>query len=55
MNSRQKFILALVEIDGENTSEPRYVRGFPFRELEHYEESVKVNLQTLPDASTVSR
>jgi len=33
LNSRQQFILALVEIDGENASESRYVRGFPFREL----------------------
>ena len=52
LNSQEQFILALVEIDGENVCEPRYVQGFPFRELEYYEESVKVNLQTLLDTST---
>lgn len=51
LNSREQFILALVEIDADTASEPRYVRGFPFRELEYYEESVKVNLRTLLNAS----
>ncbi len=51
LNSREQFILALVEIDGESASPPRYVRGFPFRALESYEVSVKVELQTLLDAS----
>ena len=55
LNSREQFILALVEIDEENAGEPRYVRGVPFRELERCEESVKVNLKTLPDASTAPR
>ena len=40
---------------GENVSEPRYVRGFPFHELKHYEESVKVNLKTLLAASKAPR
>ena len=55
LNSREQFILALVEIDGEKISEPRYVQGFPFRELEYYEESVKVNLGTLLDSGTPPR
>ena len=55
LNSQEQFILALVEIDGENVSEPRYVCGFPFRELEYYEESVKVNLKTLLNVSTPPR
>ena len=37
LNSKEQFILALVEIDGDQASEPRYVWGFPFRELEYYE------------------
>ncbi|MCY4537815.1 MAG: helicase-related protein [Chloroflexi bacterium] len=52
LNSREQFILALVEIDGDDADEPRYVRGFPFRELEYYEESVKVNLRELLAASS---
>ena len=55
LNSRAQFTLALVEIDGENAGEPRYVQGFPFRELEYYEESVKVNLRELLNASTPPR
>ncbi len=55
LNSKEQFILALVEIDGDQASEPRYVWGFPFRELEYYEESVKVNLQELLTASTAPR
>ena len=55
LNSRAQFTLALVEIDGENASEPRYVQRFPFRELEYYEESVKVNLRELLNASTPPR
>ncbi len=55
LNSKEQFILALVEIDGDQASEPRYVQGFPFRELEYYEESVKVNLQELLTASTAPR
>ena len=51
LNSRAQYILALVEIDGSEAGEPRYVKGFPFRELEHFEESVKVNLGTLLKAS----
>ena len=54
-NSRDHFILALVEIDGEKAGEPRYVRGFAFQEPAYYEEAVKVNLQTLLDASTAPR
>ena len=54
-NSRAQFILALVEIDGDEASEARYVQGFPFYEPAHYEEAVKVNLQTLLDASTPPR
>ena len=55
LNSRAQFTLALVEIDSENAGEPRYVQGFPFRELEYYEESVKVNLRELLSASTPPR
>ena len=55
LNSREQFILALVEIDGDRISKPRYVQGFPFRELEYYEESVKVNLGMLLEASTAPR
>ena len=55
LNSGEQFILALVEIDGDLASEPRYVQGFPFRELEYYEESVKVNFQELLTASTAPR
>ena len=55
LNSRAQFTLALVEIDSENAGEPRYVQGFPFRELEYYEESVKVNLRELLNASTPPR
>ncbi len=51
-NSRDQFILALVEVDGDKASEPRYARSFAFQEPAHYEEAVKVNLQTLLDAST---
>ena len=29
-NSREQFILALVEIDGDKASKPRYVQGFAF-------------------------
>ena len=54
-NSREQFILALVEIDGEEASEPRYVQGFAFQEPAHYEEAVKVNLHTLLDASAAPR
>ena len=55
LNSREQFILALVEIDGDAPAAPRYVRGFPFRELESYEVSVKVELKTLLAASTPPR
>ena len=55
LNSREQFILALVEIDGDQASEPRYVQGFPFRELEYYEESVKVNLRELLTAGRPPR
>ncbi len=51
LNSPEKFILALVEIDGYAAGEPRYVRGFPFRSPACFEEAVKVNLQALLDAS----
>lgn len=54
-NSRDQFILALVEIDGEKAGQPRYVGGFAFQEPAYYEEAVKVNLQTLLDASTPPR
>ena len=54
-NSREQFILALVEIDSDKAGQPRYVQGFAFQEPAHYEEAVKVNLQTLMDASTAPR
>ena len=54
-NSNDQFILALVEIDGDKASEPRYVQGFAFQEPAHYEEAVKVNLKTLLAASTPPR
>ena len=54
-NSREQFILALVEIDGDKAGQPRYVQGFAFQAPAHYEEAVKVNLQTLLDASTAPR
>ena len=55
LNSREQFILALVEIDGDEAGEARYVQGFPFRELAYYEESVKINLRELLKASTPPR
>lgn len=55
LNSREQFILALVEIDDGIPAEARYVADFPFRELESYEVSVKVDLQTLLQASTPPR
>ncbi len=54
-NSREQFILALVEIDGDIASEPRYVQGFEFREPAHYEVAVKLDLQKLLNASTAPR
>ena len=51
LNSQERFILALVEIDNDKPAQPRYVSGFPFRELESYEVSVKVDLKALLDAS----
>ena len=55
LNSQEQFILALVEIDDDAPALPRYVSGFPFRELESYEVSVKVDLKTLLDASAPPR
>lgn len=52
LNSREQFILALVEIDGERAGEPRYVRGFPFSELGNHQISVKYELAPLLNAST---
>lgn len=54
-NSQEQFILALVEVDGDQAGEPRYVQGFEFQEPAHYEEAVKVNLQKLLEASTPPR
>ncbi len=54
-NSKEQFILALVEIDGDEANEPRYVQGFAFREPAYYEEAVTVHLQTLLDSSTPPR
>ena len=54
-NSQAQFILALVEVDGDQAGEPRYVQGFAFQEPAHYEEAVKVNLQALLDASAPPR
>ena len=54
-NSREQFILALVAIEGDRASEPRYVQGFAFREPAYYEEAVKVKLRPLLDASSPPR
>ena len=55
LNSQEQFILALVEIDGDRAGEPRYVRGFPFREPAHFEESVNINLRELLNSGTAPR
>ena len=55
LNSQEQFILALVEIDGDTVGEPRYVRGFPFREPAHFEESVNINLRELLNSGTPPR
>ena len=55
LNSREQFILALVEIEDGAPAEPRYVTGFPFRELEYPEEKVTLALKPLLEASTPPR
>lgn len=50
-NSEEQFILALVEIDGEEAMHVRYVQGYDFQ----VPKSVQFNLKRLFDASTPPR
>ena len=47
LNSEEQFILALVEIDGEEVCQVRYVRGYDFKEPK----SAQFNLKQLMDES----
>ncbi len=50
-NSREQFILALVEIEDEQAGAIRYVKGFAFQEPADYEVAVKVDIKPLLAAS----
>ncbi len=47
LNSPEKFILALVEVDGKQARTPRYLRNYPFREPDPMAISVSFNLREL--------
>jgi hypothetical protein len=51
LNSPEAFILALVEIEANAARQPRYVRGYPFREPDPLAASVNFNLKDLLNMS----
>ncbi len=55
LNKPEQFILAIVEIEGDEAAAPRYVRGFPFQAPANYVTSLNVKLSELLADSTAPR
>jgi len=51
LNSREQFILAIVEIEAGAAREPRYVRNFPFQQPANFITGMNVKLRDLLAAS----